>query len=107
MAIRMAGMVSGLDTDSIIKELMSAQSLKKTKIEQKKTKTEWKQDKWSELNTKIYKLYTEQVSKMRLQKTYLTKKASSSDETFVTATANSNAVSGSHELTVTQLANAQ
>ena len=36
MAIRMTGMMSGLDTDAIIKELMSAQSMKKTKIEQKK-----------------------------------------------------------------------
>lgn len=107
MAIRMTGMISGLDTESVIKQLMSAQSTKKTKIEQKKTKAEWKQDKWSELNTKIYKLYTEQVSKMRMQKNYLTKKASSSDETFVTATANASAVSGSHVLTVTQLANAQ
>ena len=33
MPIRLSGMASGLDTDAIIKELMSAQSLKKTNIE--------------------------------------------------------------------------
>ena len=57
MPIRMSGMISGMDTEALIKELMSAQSAKKTKLEQKKTKLEWKKEKWAELNTKIYKLY--------------------------------------------------
>ena len=67
MGIRMSGLSSGLDTEAIVGALMSAQSLKKTKIERNKTKLEWKQTKWAELNTKLYKLYTEHVSKMRLQ----------------------------------------
>ena len=33
MPIRMTGMVSGLDTDSIVKELVSAYSTKKEKYE--------------------------------------------------------------------------
>lgn len=107
MTIRMTGMMSGLDTDAIIKELMSAQSMKKTKIEKKKTKTEWKQEKWKELNTKIYNLYTKQVSKMKLQGAYLTKKVTSSNEDAVTATATSSAATGSHKLEVIQLASSQ
>ena len=107
MAIRLSGLSSGLDTDAIIKELMSAQSVKKTKIEQKKTKLEWTQEKWQDLNTKIYKLYTDQVSKMRLQATYKTKSVTSSDTTKVTATAGPNAATGSHTLSVSQLASAQ
>lgn len=107
MPIRMSGLASGLDTDSIIKELMSAQSLKKTKIEQKKTKLEWSQEKWKDLNTKIYNLYTNQVSKMRLESSYKTKAVSSSDETKVTATAGPNAATGSHTISVSQLASAQ
>ena len=107
MAIRMTGMMSGLDTDAIIKELMSAQSMKKTKIEQKKTKAEWKQEKWAELNKKIYALYTKQVSKMKLQGAYLTKKVTSSNEDAVTATATSSAAMGSHTLEVKQLASSQ
>ena len=77
MAIRLSGMISGLDTDAIIKELMSAQSLKKTKIEQNKEKLEWKKEKWEEMNTKIYSLYTEKLSELKLQGTFLTKKVSS------------------------------
>ena len=41
MPIRMTGLISGLDTDAVVKELMSAQSMKKTKIQKKKTKEEW------------------------------------------------------------------
>ena len=50
MPLRMTGLISGLDTDAVVKELMSAQSLKKTKIEKKKTKEEWKQDKWKQFH---------------------------------------------------------
>ena len=38
MAIRMTGLISNLDTEGIIKELMQAQSMKKTKIDNKITK---------------------------------------------------------------------
>ena len=48
MPIRLSGLMSGLDTEGIVKELMSAQSLKKQKVEKAKTKLEWKQTKWSE-----------------------------------------------------------
>ncbi|MBR1743278.1 MAG: flagellar cap protein, partial [Lachnospiraceae bacterium] len=54
MAIRLSGMVSGLDTDSVVQALMSAQKYKKTKIEASKQKLEWKQELWSDMNTKIY-----------------------------------------------------
>jgi flagellar hook-associated protein 2 len=96
-----------METDSIIKELMKAQSLKKTKVENKITKGEWKQEKWKELNTKIYALYTGSISKMKLQGSYNSKKVSSSDETKVSVTASANAVSGSHKIQVNQLASAQ
>jgi flagellar hook-associated protein 2 len=91
MAMRISGLASGLDTDGMVKELMSAHSLKKVNVEKKKTRAEWTQDKWKELNTKIYKLYTDQVSKLRLQGTYRTKTASSSAEDKVSVTASANA----------------
>lgn len=106
MAIRLSGMISGLDTDAIIKELMSAQSLKKTKIEQNKEKLEWKKEKWEEMNTKIYSLYTEKLSELKLQGTFLTKKVSSSDESKVKSTATT-AVNGSYSLKIESLAAAQ
>lgn len=107
MAIRMTGLISGMDTESIVKQLMDAQRMKNKKTTDKQTLLSWKQDKWKELNTKLYKLYTEDVSKMRLQASYLTKKVTSSNEDLVTVTGDINAPEGSHNLTVTQLASSQ
>lgn len=107
MAIRMSGLFSGLDTEALVGALMSAQSLKKTKLTQEKTKLEWKQTKWKELNTKLYKLYTEQVSKLQLQSSYMTKKASCSDETKAKITATTKAVNGSYTLEIQNIATSQ
>lgn len=107
MAIRMTGINSGLDTDSIIEALVSAQKAKVTKVENKLTKSEWTEDIWKDLNTKLYSLYTKQLTKFKTQGSYLTKKVSSSDENVATATATSSAANGSHTLQVNKLAAAQ
>ena len=107
MGIRMSGLSSGLDTEAIVGALMSAQSLKKTKLTQAKTKLEWTQTKWKELNTKLYKLYSEQVSKLRLQTSYMTKKATVSDETKAKITASAKAVNGSYTMEINNIATAQ
>ena len=107
MPLRMSGLMSGMDTESIVKELMSAQTLKKTKVTKAKTKLEWKQTKWSDLNTKLMKLYNDFVSKMQLESTYKTKKTSVSDTSKANVTANSNAANGSYTLEVSHIATAQ
>lgn len=107
MAIRMSGLSSGLDTEAIVGALMSAQSLKKTKLTQAKTKLEWTQTKWKELNTKLCKLYSEQVSKLQLQTSYMTKKATSSDETKAKITATSKAVNGNYTMEIKNIATSQ
>lgn len=107
MAIRLSGLASNMDTESIVAELMSAQRMKKTKIENKKTKLEWSQDKWKTLNSKLYSFHTKTLSDMRMQKNFLTKAATPSDESKVKATATSSAVEGTHTLKITSLASAQ
>lgn len=107
MAIRMTGMFSGLDTDAIVESLVEAQKLKNKKTTDKKTTLEWKQEKWKDLNTKLYNLYTKQVGTLRLQKNYLTKKTIVSDETKLSITASKDAPEGSHQVSVKQLATAQ
>ena len=103
----MTGMISGLDTESIVAALMSAQKTKKTKIENKKQKLEWKQEIWSSLNTKLYSFYNTSLSKMRLQSGYNVKTASSSDSTKVKATVDNSAASGTYKIKVKALASAQ
>lgn len=107
MAIRLSGLNSGMDTDAIVQALMSAKSMKKTKIEGKKTKLEWKKDLWSELNTKIYSFYNTTLSKIKMQGAYKTKAATSSDTSKVTATATSSAAEGTYKVKVNKLASAQ
>ncbi len=107
MAIRMTGLTSGLDTESIVAALMEAKKSKKTKVENKKTKLEWTQTIWSGLNKKLYSFYTDYAGKMRFQSSYLTKKAASSDSSVFTATAKSTAANGSYSIKVSQLAAAQ
>lgn len=104
MPIRLSGLNSGLDTDSIVKELVNAYSLKTQKYEKQKTKLEWKQDAWKSLNTKIYSLYTN-VSNLRRSTAYNLKKTSVSDATKATVTASSGAVAGTQKLQI--LATAQ
>lgn len=105
--LRLTGLASGMDTDFIIEQLMKAHRLKATKIENKITTTEWKQEKWKELNSKIYSFYTNQLSKLRFQSSFLTKKAVSSNQNKVEVTAGTNAADGTHIIKVKQLASAQ
>ena len=107
MGIRMTGINSGLDTDAIVEALVSAQSLKVTKVQNKLTKSEWTQEIWKDLNTKLYSLYTGPLTKMKTQGSYNTKKVSSSDSTICTATATGSAANGSHTLQVNSLASSQ
>ncbi len=107
MGIGLSGMVSGLDTDTLIKQLMSAERTRVTKVENKITKHEWTTEKWKDLNTKIYSLYTGSLAKMKTQGNYLTKKTTSSDDKVVTAKAGSAAPIGTHYVTVEAVASAQ
>lgn len=107
MGIGLSGMISGLDTDSIVKAMVSGQQLKATKIENKITLNKWTTDAWSGLNTKIYSFYTKFASKLRLQSSYMTRTAKSSNESAATVTAGSTAAIGTHTLQIKQLASSQ
>lgn len=106
MAIRLSGMISGLDTDSIVKELISSYDLKKQKYEKAQTKLEWKQEAWKDLNTKIYNLYTKTLSDMRFTTAYTKKATTVSDPTKATVVASNNSVNGTQTLEVESLATA-
>jgi flagellar hook-associated protein 2 len=107
MAIRLTGMMSGLDTESIIKGIVDAEKLKNKRVTDKQTLLTWKQEKWKELNTKLYKLYTDDLNKMRLQGSYLTKKVSSSNENLLEVTGGTTAPTGAHTISITALASSQ
>lgn len=104
MPIRITGMNSGLDTESIITELVKAKSVKKDSLVKAKTKLEWKQDAWKELNAKVYGLYSKTLSNMRLESDYTKKTTKVSNESAATVITGATAVNGVQTLKINQLA---
>lgn len=106
MAIRLTGMVSNMDTDSMVQELVKAYSTKKDTLVKEQTKLSWKQDAWKSLNTKIYSFYSKSLNNMRFSQNYNTKKTTVSDTTKASVIAGEGAVSGTQSLAIRQLATA-
>lgn len=105
MAIRLSGMASGLDTDSIVQALVSSYSYKKSKYEKAQTKLGWTQEAWKSLNTKVYSLYSN-VSNLRFSTAYSLKKTYVSDSTKASVKAGSSAPNGTQTLKITNTAKA-
>lgn len=104
MPIRITGMNSGLDTESIISELVKAKSAKKDSLLKAQTKLQWKQDAWKELNTKVYSLYSKKLSNLRFESDYLKKTTKVSNATAATVITGSGAVNGVQTIKVDKLA---
>lgn len=104
MSIRITGMYSGLDTESIINELASAQSYKKDKLVKAQTKLSWKQDAWKALNTKIYSFYTNVLSDMRYESSYMKKTTKVSNSNAISIVSGDNASNGVNTVKVDKLA---
>ena len=104
MAMRMTGMMSGMDTESIIQELVAAKRTKVDDVKKKQTKLEWKQDAWKELNTKLKNLQSKYVSNMRFSTAYMKKTTKVSNSSAVSVITGENAVNGVQSLQVKQLA---
>lgn len=104
MAIRLSGMMSGLDTDAMIDELVNAYSIKKDNIYKERKTLEYKTDAWKSLNSTVYGFYSKNLSSMRFASAYSKKAAVASNEAKVKVSADSNAVNGTQQLKVTSLA---
>ena len=105
MAIRVSGLASGMDTESIVTQLVSAYNVKKNTYVKAQTKLSWKQDAWKTLNTKIYSLYSS-VGNLKLSSAYNLKSTTVSDTTKATVTASNSAPSGTQSLNIISVAQA-
>lgn len=104
MPIRLSGMVSGMDTETLVSALVSGYKLKKDNLVKAQTKLSWKQEKWKTMNTSIYSFYSGKLSAGRLSNAYSLKKSTVSNSTVATVTASSIAVAGTQKLKVKKLA---
>ncbi|WP_074033710.1 flagellar filament capping protein FliD [Exiguobacterium sp. AT1b] len=84
--IRFGGLASGIDTDTIIKQLMQAERAPVDKLEQKKQTTEWKRDAYREINRSLMTLRNSAVDLM-FSRNFYAKTSSSSDESRVSVVA--------------------
>lgn len=111
--IRMSGMISGMDTESLITALTSTHKTKLDKAKGEQKKLSWKQDAWKTMNSKIYGLYSGKLSNMRFSTGFakmITKSSSSAisvtpgkEASEGTMTAKVNAVAKSGYLTGAQI----
>lgn len=104
MAMRMSGLMSGMDTESIVQQLVEAKSVKVTTAKKAQTKLSWKQDAWKDLNTKLKNLQSKFLSNMRFSTSYTRKVTKVSNPNAVSVITGENAVNGVQELEISQLA---
>ena len=104
MAIRLSGMVSGMDTESLVSALVSSYKLKKDNLVKAQTKLSWKQEKWKTMNTSIYGFYSGKLSSARFSTSYNLKTSTVSNDKYAKVSASSSAVSGTQRLKVNHLA---
>lgn len=103
MPIRLTGMSSGLDTEALVSELVSAYRTKEQKYEKAQTKLSWKMDAWKTMNSKTYSFYNN-ISSLRFSSAYSLKKTTVSNAAKVSVTAGNSAVNGTQTLNITNLA---
>lgn len=104
--VRMTGLASGLDTESLVGELSKAYQTKVDNAKKKQTKAEWKKEAWASLNTKLMNFYKGALSTFKSSGTYNTK-AVKGTLSGVSITASSSAVNGNHKVKVNSTATAQ
>ncbi len=99
------GIVSGLNTDEIIKAIMDKERLPLNSLESKKATLKGRSDAWRELNSRIYKL-KDAAYNLQSFTTFRAQKVTVSDDKVLTATASAEALLSSYQLNVKSLAKA-
>jgi len=116
--MRISGIASGLDTETMVRDLMKAERMKLDRFTQNKQVMQWKQEQYNNVNKDFANLIIDLRNEMELTTTTASgftmgnslsnlswvKKAVSSDESIFTATATSSAMSGTHKIKVEKLA---
>ncbi|MFB9973254.1 flagellar hook-associated protein 2 [Allobacillus sp. SKP2-8] len=100
--MRVSGLASGMDTDQIIKDLMAAERIPMTKMQQDQEWLTWQRDAYRETNSKLSE-FKNLFRDLKFSKAYQSKQVTTS-ALGVTASATSAAQEGKHSISVSQLA---
>lgn len=110
--LRLVGIASGIDTDTVVQQLMFAEKQPLYKLQRQRQLAEWKQEAYREF-TNALRSFKEQFFDIAKRTSYLlsetafkTFKVSSSADEYVTARGTISAQNGSHTVKVVNLATA-
>ena len=101
--MRISGLGSGIDMDSIIEQLMAIERRPLVMMQQRQLELEAQKGAWRDVNTRLKNL-ADKLSALKLQATYLAKSAEVSNNDIITASASSSAGMGTYSITVERLA---
>lgn len=105
---RITGLISGLDVDSIVEQMINAEKAKLNKLNQQAQLAEWKQEQYREVISDIKsfaeKYFTITSSNSLIKQGNYQTYTATSDSSAVSVSAGNSATSGSHSITISQLA---
>lgn len=107
-SLRLSGLFSGLDTDTIIQKLLSVEQLKLDSLNEEKELTQAKIETWEDISEQL-KSFAEIVKTLRADGTsgntlFDDKVTTSSDSTVAWASATASAVKNNYSVNITQIA---
>ncbi|MCP8617607.1 flagellar filament capping protein FliD [Salirhabdus salicampi] len=104
--MRIGGLATGMDIDSIVRNLMQAERIPLTKLSQDRQLLEWKRDEYRNMNSLLLN-FRQNLTDMRMTSSYRARTVTSSNENLVSATVSSSADQTSYTISsVSQLASA-
>lgn len=101
---RLSGLMSGMDTESIISQLMEGRKKKVDVVKKSQKKINYKQEAWKSLNTKLKNLQSKYVSSMRFSTAYAKKTTKVSNSSAASVITGAGATNGVQSLEISQLA---
>lgn len=104
MAMRLTGLMSGIDTESIIQELVTVKRTKVDDTKKAQKKHQWKQEAWKDLNSQVLKLYNGALSNMRFESSFMKKTTKVSNPNVVSVITGETAMNSVQNLKINKLA---
>lgn len=104
MAMRLTGLMSGMDTDSMIQELVAGRKKKVDTVKKDQIRLNWQQDAWKDLNKKLKNLQSKYLNNMRFSASYSKKATNVSNSSAVSVLTGESAVNGVQSLEIEKLA---
>ncbi|MBB6445132.1 flagellar hook-associated protein 2 [Bacillus benzoevorans] len=104
--MRISGLASGMDIDSIVSDMMKIKRIPLDKLNQQKQILEWQRDDYRSMNTLLDNLDRAIFDNVSLQKNFIAKKVTSSNDSAVSAVAINSQANVSNKIDVVKLAEA-